>query len=143
VVVQEDGELCRCGKRGCLETISSVRAVLTNLKMNSLDKVQAAFDTGDQKTHQAVQHAAHYLGISLANLIGTLNIQKIILTGDMTCFGITWLEAVNTSMRNAAMERLSEDTKLELGTLDYRACILGASAFLMLDDYSLLFRQEK
>jgi predicted NBD/HSP70 family sugar kinase len=141
--VQEDGELCRCGKRGCLETISSVRAVLTNLKMNSLDKVQAAYDRGDETVHQAVRHAAHYLGISLGNLIGTLNIQKIILTGDMTCFGATWLEAVNTSMRNAALERLSEDTKLELGTLDYRACILGASAFLMLDDYSLLFRQDK
>ena len=45
-------------------------------------------------------------------------------------------------MRNAALERLSENTKLELGTLDYRACILGASAFLLLDDYSLLFQQE-
>ena len=143
VVVQENGELCRCGKRGCLETISSVHAVLSKLKMSSLGKVQAAFEAGDAEASQAVQHAAHYLGISLGNLIGTLNIQKIILTGDMTCFGNTWLEAVNASMRNAALERLSENTKLELGTLDYRACILGASAFLMLDDYSLLFRQDK
>jgi hypothetical protein len=57
----------------------------------------------------------------------------------MTRFGAKWLDAVNASMRNAALSRLSENTKLELGTLDYRACILGASAFLLLDDYSLLF----
>src|SRR5688572_13569013 len=44
VVVQENGELCRCGKHGCLETISSTRAVLKELKMDSLDKAQAAFD---------------------------------------------------------------------------------------------------
>lgn len=142
VVVQENGDLCRCGKHGCLETISSVRAVLKNLKMKSIDQAQAAFDAGNANARKVVSNAAHYLGISLANLIGTLNIQKIVLTGDMTRFGTAWLDEVNNSMRNAALARLSENTKLELGALDYRACILGASAFLLLDDYSLLFQQE-
>lgn len=142
VVVQENGELCRCGKRGCLETVSSLRAVLKEMKTSSLDEVQTAFLSGDRRAIKVVENAAHYLGISLANLIGTLNIQKIVLTGDMTRFGGKWLEAVNASMRNAALGRLSDNTKLELGTLDYRACILGASAYLLLDDYSLLFQQD-
>lgn len=142
VVVQENGELCRCGKRGCLETVSSLRAVLKRLKYSSFDQAQAAFSSGDKHALQIIETAAHYLGISLANLIGTLNIQKIVLTGDMTRFGAKWLAAVNASMRNAALGRLSENTKLELGTLDYRACILGASAYLLLDDYSLLFQQD-
>jgi predicted NBD/HSP70 family sugar kinase len=142
VVVQENGELCRCGKRGCLETVSSARAVLTTLKLDSLEKAQACFEAGEDDAKQVVTKAAHYLGISLANLIGTLNIQKIVLTGDMTRFGKAWLEAVNASMRNAALARLSENTVIELGTLDYRACILGASAFLLLDNYSLLFQEN-
>ena len=139
VVVQEGGELCRCGKYGCLETVSSARAVLGNLKVKTLDQAQSAFESGDAKAQEVVLKAARYLGASLANLIGTLNIQKIVLTGDMTRFGATWMDEVNMSMRNAALARLSENTELELGTLDYRACILGASAFLLLDDYSLLF----
>lgn len=143
VVVQEDGELCRCGKRGCLETISSARAVLRQLKIDSLEKAQEAFAAGDVNAVQVVTNAAHYLGISLANLIGILNIQKIILTGDMSRFGAAWLEAVNAAMRNAALARMSEDTRLELGALDYRACILGASAYLLLDDSSLLFTRER
>ncbi|MBV6392078.1 MAG: N-acetylglucosamine repressor [Anaerolineales bacterium] len=142
VVVQENGELCRCGKRGCLETVSSLRAALKQMKCNSIDEAQAAFSSGDKRAMEVVETAAHYLGISLANLIGTLNIHKIVLTGDMTRFGAKWLEAVNASMRNAALTRLSEKTKLELGALDYRACILGASAYLLLDDYLLLFQQE-
>ncbi len=143
VVVQENGALCRCGKLGCLETISSARAVLQQLKVDSLDKALASIDSGNANARQVVTKAAHYLGISLANLIGTLNIQKIVITGDMTRFGDSWMGVVRDSMQNAALTRLSENTTLELGKLDYRACILGASAFLLLDDYSLLFIKDK
>lgn len=142
VVVQENGELCRCGKRGCLETVSSARAVMRHLKMKSLDAVYSAFESGDSKVTETIDRAAHYLGVSLANLIGTLNIQKIVLTGDMTRFGASWFESVNDSMRNAALTRMSDRTQLELGALDYRACILGASAFLLQDGYSPLFGGE-
>src|SRR5512138_470714 len=142
VVQRENGELCRCGKRGCLETVASAHAVLQQLKMDSLDQAQAAFAAGDEKAVQVVCNAAHHLGISLANLIGILNIQKIVLTGDMSHFGPQWLEAVEDGMRNAVLGPMSENTRVELGALDYRACILGASAFLLLDDYSLLFRLE-
>ncbi|HET9915169.1 MAG TPA: ROK family transcriptional regulator [Anaerolineales bacterium] len=143
VVTQDNNELCRCGKRGCLETVSSVRAVLRQLNSDSLDQACEAFEAGDANTVQVVTNAAHYLGVSLANLIGTLNIHKIVLTGEMTRFGSSWLNAVNEAMRNAVLAGMSENTKLELGTLDYRACILGASAFVLLDDYSLLFMLEK
>lgn len=142
VVVQENGELCRCGKRGCLETIASARAVVQQMKMDSLEEVISSFQEGNSKAKAVVGNAGHYLGASLANLIGTLNIQKIVLTGDMTRFGEEWLSAVNMSMQAGAFSRMAEGTKLEIGKLDYRACILGASAFLLLDDYSLLFNEE-
>ena len=142
VVVQENGETCRCGKRGCLETVASVRAVLRQMNADSLEAVSEAFLAGEARAVDIVTKAAHFLGVSLANLIGTLNIQKIVLTGDMTRFGPVWLSEVEASMRAAALTRMSGATKLELGKLDYRACILGAAAFLLLDDYSLLFNEE-
>jgi predicted NBD/HSP70 family sugar kinase len=142
VVVQENGELCRCGQRGCLETLASARAVVQQMKMNSLEEVFLAFQEGDPKAKTVIGKAGFYLGTSLSNLIGTLNIQKIVLTGDMTRFGEEWLNAVSAAMRTGAFRRMTESTKLEIGKLDYRACILGASAFLLLDDYSLLFNEE-
>ena len=142
VVVQGNNELCSCGKRGCLETISSARAVLKNLNLKSLDQAQEAYVSGDKKVVKVVNGAAYHLGMVLANLIGTLNIHRFVLTGDMTQFGPAWLDAVSEAMRNAVLARMSENTLLELGALDYRACILGASAFLLLDDYSLLFASE-
>ncbi len=141
VVVQENGELCRCGQRGCLETVSSARAVVKKVKMSSLDEVFSSFNEGNSKTKAVVEKAGFYLGTSLSNLIGTLNIRKIVLTGDMTRFGVEWLNAVSAAMQTGAFSRMTEDTKLEIGKLN-RACILGASAFLLLDNYSLLFNED-
>ncbi len=142
VVVQENGIQCRCGKSGCLETVASARAVINQLGVSSFEQALTEFSSNNGNSKKIITNAGKYLGISLANLIGTLNIQKIVLTGDMTQLGETWLDAIKNSMQKASLEKIYEGTKIEIGNLDYRACILGASAFLLLDDYSLLFREE-
>ncbi len=142
VVVQENGELCRCGKRGCLETVSSVSAVLRQSKSKNIEDVLTAFRNNDKKTCEVITRAGHYLGISLANLISTLNIHKIILTGEMVRFGDKWFDSVKLSMENATLSHLSEETTLDFGKFGFDACILGAAEFLTMDDYSLLFTRE-
>ena len=150
VLVQENGLLCRCGRHGCLETVASSRAVLQDLQnvsnspeISTLDEVEAKFYDGDPLANEIVLKAGHYLGTSIGSLIGTLNIKKVVLTGDMTRFGPSWLNAVGQSMSQAALGRMVQQTQLELGKLDYRACILGSSAHLLLDGYSLLFLQPE
>ena len=155
VVVREDGKLCRCGKYGCLETIASAHAVVlrydemiqanpaiySSLKDTHLDlaAIETAFQQGDPLAKQVIYEAGAALGASIANLIGVLNIKKIVLTGDMARFGEPWRQFVQTAMMQSSFSRLAENTKLEIGALDFRACILGASACMLLDDYSLLF----
>lgn len=155
VVVREDGRLCRCGKRGCLETIASARAVVQRYQELTrqipphtrregdpeinLHRVKTAFDQGDPLASQVVREAGAALGISLGGLIGALNIEKIVLTGDMNSFGEPWRQAVLQAMSGSALARMVQNTRLEMGTLEYRACILGASAYMLLEDYSLLF----
>jgi predicted NBD/HSP70 family sugar kinase len=157
VVVQENGSLCRCGKYGCLETVASTRAVLQRAIMLApeystselakdpqkitLNAIQAACQADDPLAQRAIADAAGYLGQSLANLVSVLNIQTIVLTGDMACFGDFWLGAVRKAMMHSALTRMAQETKIEVGTLDFKACILGASAFMLLENYSLLFLQ--
>ncbi|MCL4530459.1 MAG: ROK family transcriptional regulator [Chloroflexi bacterium] len=157
VVVQENGLLCRCGKHGCLETLASARAVIQRVKllapdfpssdlakMNEidLDILQEAFNANDPLAEKVINDAAQYLGLSIASLISTLNIQKFVLTGDMTRFGQRWLDAVREKVRQATLSKLAESTSIEIAKLDYRGCMLGASALNLLDGYSLLFTQE-
>jgi predicted NBD/HSP70 family sugar kinase len=142
VVAIENGELCRCGKRGCLETISSMRAIMRQIKQSTIEEAITAFAENDPQTREVVLKSGHYLGVSLANMIGVLNIRKIILTGDVVRFGENWLNIVKSSMVEAALSPMSENTSLEVGRLGYDACVLGAAAFLLLNDYSLLYTKD-
>jgi len=151
VVVPEGGLLCRCGNRGCLETVASAQALVKQVQglipeaSNStspttinLDTIRKAFITGDMPIRQAVLQTGNYLGMAISNLVGTLNIRHIVLTGDMTCFGDPWLEAIREKITTTTLSRLAQETRIELGQLGENSIILGASAMLA-NDYSLLF----
>jgi predicted NBD/HSP70 family sugar kinase len=142
VVVRPEGDMCRCGKRGCLETIASAGAVIRRSGVSSLSEALERWEDGDPALQSIVAEAGNALGEALAHLVGALNIHCIVLTGEMTRFGETWLENVRQSMQKAAFHPLVQDTCLEIGSLDYRACILGAAAFMVLENYDLLFLQE-
>ena len=158
VVVQENGLPCRCGKRGCLETVASVRAVVQRATLMSpdiknsmlsngadgitLDSLVVAFQAGDPLARQIVLEAGYFLGASIAYLVGILNIRKFVLTGDMTRFGPEWLAAVQTRMAQFSLSTLAQDTQIEIGKKDVDVCILGASALLLLNGYSMLFSQN-
>ncbi len=154
VVVPEGGLLCRCGNRGCLETVASVQAVvqrartLARQEPNSslasdpeaigLSTLVEAFKAGDPLACQVVLEAGYYMGLAVSSLIGTLNIQKIVLTGEMTWFGAPWLEAIRQTMTKTSFTWLARDTQVEIGELGANRVVLGASA-LLLNDYSLLY----
>ena len=157
VVVPEGGQLCRCGNRGCLETVASTQALIkqvqslvaqsipTQLSHSSqeitLDTIEQAFSNGDPLARQAVLETGHYMGMAISSLVGTLNIQKIVLTGDMTRFGTPWLEAIQGMISQSTLSRLAQDTKIEIGQLGGNDIILGASAMLV-NNYSLLFTSQ-
>ncbi len=157
MVVQEDGPLCRCGNHGCLETLASARAVTQRARELaheypasplasapegiSMQAVENAFASGDPLAQKVVLEAGHYLGLSIASLISMLNMQRFVLIGDMTCFGQPWLDAVREAARQRTLATLAEGARIEVGNLDYRGCMMGASALTLLDGYSLLFAQ--
>jgi len=155
VVVQKDGLYCRCGKRGCLETVASTRAVVHRAKtlapdaQNStlpkkpekitFEAITDAFFADDLLAQEIIFEAGYYLGASIANLISILNIQNIIITGTMAKFGEHWLGAIQEAMSQAAFTKMAQDTKIKLGKPELRSSILGASASMLLNNYSLLF----
>ena len=150
ILVEENGLPCRCGRRGCLETLASGWGIVQAVKQLSgtsdavsLDSIQERFNANDPSVREIVLKAGHHLGKAIGGLIGTLNINTMILIGDVTRFGEPWLNAVREAMTTSALRRMTQETRLEIGKLDYRACILGSSAYLLLDDYSLLFRQKE
>jgi predicted NBD/HSP70 family sugar kinase len=157
VVVTEGGLLCRCGKRGCLETVASARAILQRIQGASegltgfsfgptpqeisLEAVERAFRGEDPLVQEVVLDSGRYLGLAISGLVGTLNIRKIVLTGDMTRFGAPWLRVIQETVSQYSLAGLAGDTQVEIGQLAEDPVILGASA-LLANDYGLLLRQQ-
>jgi glucokinase-like ROK family protein len=156
VVVHENGELCRCGKRGCLETVASAKALIRQVRERArqdpdwrlardprginLDTIEEAFQSGDPLTGDLVMKTANYLGMAIASLVGILNIQKVVLEGDMTRFGTIWLDRICSVMMNYSLDRPLDKTRVEIGQLGENAIILGAAA-VFANNYSYLFTQ--
>jgi glucokinase-like ROK family protein len=154
VVVPEDGQPCRCGNRGCLETVASAEALVKQVQAHvsqspsmqlseypieiNLNTIEQAFNQNDPFIRQAVIGTGCYMGIAISNLVGSLNIQKIVITGDMTRFGEPWMEAIQTMITRTTLPRLAKETQVEIGQLGVNSIILGASAMLA-NNYSLLF----
>jgi N-acetylglucosamine repressor len=146
-VIDPDGELCRCERRGCLETLASARAVLVRLERLlghavSLDDAIVAFEAGDEVVAGVVLDAGERLGIALAGLVGALHVRRIILAGAMAGFGEPWLAAVHDAAASRSLAALAHDTTFELGPID-DIIVLGASALLMMRQLGLSLRPRR
>lgn len=73
--VAEDGEVCFCGNRGCLEAMCSparirrVYQAFSEGKECSLEEISEKYEQKEEAAVKAVEECAQYLGIGLANLI--------------------------------------------------------------------------
>ena len=84
-IVVPDGPLCACGKRGCLEALASGTALGRRGRERFGEDALTAHDIcararlGDPVALAVVADAAFAMGIALANLLQTLNLERVIL----------------------------------------------------------------
>lgn len=153
-MVHENGEVCRCGRRGCLETVASATALIRQARKMAkrypncrlardprgvdLETIREAFHAEDPLTCDLVLGTADYLGMAISNLVGTLNIHRVVLEGDMTLFGAVWLDRIRKVLMDHSLDRLLDKTRVEIGQLGENAILLGAAA-VFANNYSYLF----
>lgn len=156
VVVVEDGQPCRCGKTGCLETVASSEALVRAARrlaqsdqatffsqyaadpnQISSDVIAQALEAGDTAAAGLVTAAAQALGRAIAFIVGVLNVRRILLVGTLTHFGPVWFEAVQETIRCGTMPALAADVDVCLGQLDESVVTLGASALLLTNELGL------
>lgn len=89
VVVVIDGEICNCGKRGCLETVASEWAL--ELKASKalgrkvqLNEILELAKSGDEKVLLELEHMCDYLALGVACVINIFNPKTFYVYG--RCF---------------------------------------------------------
>lgn len=102
MIVHPDGELCECGKRGCLQTYASeawiikksqilydnsettyLRQLCTNRDKLSIETILKAFQLGDEGVMNILSNAIKYLAITLNNLGMIIDSRRIIIHGQL------------------------------------------------------------
>lgn len=150
IILPAGGELCRCGKRGCLETLASEPVLIREAQLliaqnpdsllasywqqaelPKIDAIFAAARDGDKETMQLIENLAYYLGIALANLVNVLNPALILLGGMFGQGSDLILPRAETTMRDNAFADLGEKVRLQPTSFGWRAGIVGASALAL------------
>ncbi len=142
VVVADDGELCRCGRTGCLETMAGMRAIerdATAAAGRPIDirALRRALDANEPWAAPIVDRAATPLGHAIAGLIGALDIQRIVLLGPVTELGERWLATVRREASTRALAPLADDVEISIGAFTTNVVVRGASALLVARELGL------
>lgn len=129
LTVDEQGPVCRCGSRGCLEAYASTEAVLAmmaaQLPEASLDDIVAEAVAGNASALRTFEDAGLHLGWGLANIVNLLNPGLVVVGGDMARAGELLLASVRIGMRRHALDAVAA-TPVVASELGERASLVGA-----------------
>ena len=157
VVVHEGGQQCRCGNRGCLETVASSQALIKRMQTlvsqaNSiepiipveeitLNTIEKALMNGNPLARQVVLESGQYMGMASLQPGGHTQYPKYCAPGryDPLRSALVGSSSTNNFQGNSLQAGAGyEGRDRQLGG---NSIILGSSAMLA-SNYSLLFRNH-
>ena len=133
--VDETGPICRCGNRGCLETLAGAEAVLEPLRrrraeVRTLRDVIERAGEGDRACARVIEDAGRALGRGVAGACNLLAPERVVVGGELSRAGELLLEPLRAALRRAAIGSM-RDVPVVAGVLGERAEVLGAVALVL------------
>lgn len=139
----DNGILCHCGKKGCLETEASGSAFCRVVKERiaagetsvlsakpldeiTFDDVIEATEREDPLCLDALEGIGLYLGEHVASLINLFNPELVIIGGTMSLTGDFLMHSIRTSILKYSLNLVNKDTHLCISKLKERAGVVGA-----------------
>ena len=149
VCVDPAGPLCNCGRRGCLEAISSGTAIARRARellasdegaTSSLapladtvrsEQVTRAAGAGDPLARRIVDAAGTALGLAIANVVSVLDPHLVVIGGGLSEAGEVFLSPVRQAFATYAAPPACDETRIVPAELGYDAGVRGAVALAM------------
>jgi glucokinase-like ROK family protein len=149
-VVGETGQVCRCGKPGCLEAIAGggaigrdgellartgqsarLAAVLTERGSVTAEDVTLAANGGDPAAFELLQRSARSVGQTLAALVNFFNPSMIVIGGGVAGAGDAYLATIRQSIYARSAPLATRDLAVRLSRLGRRAGVTGAASMVL------------
>ncbi len=146
--IQYNGPICRCGRRGCVETFIGANAIIDNVKtklksgrsslLNEINidemtprHVSEAANKGDKVAIDVFKDVGMYLGIGLANVASLLNIERIIIGGGVAKAGELILRPARETLAKMTLKVPGNTIQVLPSALGEKAGIIGAAYLVM------------
>ena len=130
LTIDENGPVCRCGNRGCLETYIGARGLLEALAAShgplSLRDVISRARAGDAGCRRVLEDAGRHLGVAVAGLVNLVNPEVIVLGGQLAKVGSIITTPMRASLERCAIPSAAASVVVRFGQLDTDADVVGA-----------------
>jgi predicted NBD/HSP70 family sugar kinase len=129
LTLDENGPVCRCGSRGCLEDYTSTVALQSMMQLQlpgaSVDDIVRAAREGNVSALRALEDAGLHLGWALASVVNLLNPALVVVGGELARADELLLESARIGLRRHALDAVAS-TPVVASELGERASLVGA-----------------
>ncbi len=149
IIIQQDGPVCSCGRRGCVEAFVGKKAILRRIKellLNDKKSTLKSFDPqfitpediykaalkGDETAIRLFREVGESLGVGLGNVANLLNLERIVIGGGIANAGDLILKHARKVLSRIALKTNSESIEIVPTELGERAGIVGAARLAMM-----------
>ncbi len=140
--VDQNGEICFCGNRGCLEAMCCPNRLLSLYENASGEKIsllrlEELYVKGDKIARSSLENCAKYLGIGLANLVNLFNPATLVINvGDFKeCPSL--IEKSIEELFERAIPSLTKDLCIETTYSSQQSVIYGMALNLCDNIFSI------
>lgn len=155
-IIDPSGPVCRCGKRGCLETFSGNFAILKKAKVLMqegqwttdtpiedlmIEEVIERAKAGETVLIDLFHEAGRVLGIGIANLIEIFNPEKIILSGKGTLAEEMLVDPMQQTLAQYLTENVDSLADIVVQKWQHTDTARGAGVMVLQEIYQ--FTQER
>lgn len=130
VTIDENGQVCRCGNRGCLDTVVGHSAIMRALEPRpgtlTLRDVIARCLEGDPACCRVLADAGRHIGVAVASVVNLLNPDLVLIGGPMARVGAVVMDPLREALELCAIPSAMHTLQVRESTLMDRAEILGA-----------------
>jgi predicted NBD/HSP70 family sugar kinase len=120
VVVDDDGELCICGRRGCLEAAISVAHLAHRLS-----------DSDAAQREQILGEAGEALGRILSPIIAALGVNKVILAGDVRFVAGPLLDRARSTVERRTLQASTKELHMTVAADGEDLVLQGSTALVL------------
>ncbi len=151
IQVDPNGQLCYCGKIGCLETMASgttlvrrarkeigdgattiIRTMIGgDLSKISIDIILSAAQRGDQFAIGLLANIGEHLGRGIAILIHLFNPELIIIGGELTRAENYIVDPIQQNLNKYTIAKIRRDAQIVTSSLGQNAGLMGTVAMVM------------